>query len=580
MNAWPFPNRPFPGQRYGWHWLVATSQWLLLLVATSRCYVPSQPAMRGGHAVVDSNAVYRLTEIGDSLYAQKQTYRSFADAMVYYDSAAQLAQSLDDNFVKGYVVFCKASVYNAWNKEPHRTIELFQEAIALYRRGTALKNRRRQYYCWYLVAHAYDNEKGHDSTHCVQTLYQIRDSLRTLPRSVWQAWKFVPDLAWVATNANNYPLAQALLTELTQRPLIVNDPHTNNYLDHYYLTQARLAVYWHHQPTSPYLDSLKSAYQTQKPDFDRLYYGENLARLYAASGHYLLAYTLSQANARLSARLSDSAGINSLRNRLLQTQLASEYKDKALAQTSHQNRIRLLWLLSGSLLIILLFSYRFFRGQIRYQQQSIQLAQSNRYLDEKVQEIDLLNKEMQHRIKNNLQMIQSLVYMQQRDSASQEVRQNMQQMGLRIQSIASLHEELMRTRDQPIDLQAYLSRMLNTVVELMDRPQRVVTHFAIEVVSLSPRQSFPLSLILTEWLTNSLKYATVAGQTLSIYLTVKHEQGSLRVEYYDSGRAVPVGELADGLGLRIVALLTAQLRASLRRDPYSAYHYHLLLDGE
>lgn len=528
-------------------------------------------------SAVDTSAIFRLTDIGDSLYALKKDYSSFEGAMVYYDSAARLAENTNEIAVKGYVAFSKASVYNAWNKEPGETIKLFKEAAAIYSKGKDQESIRRFYYCSSLIAHAYDNEKGNDSVNCVRTLLAIQDSVKRLPRTVWRNWYFLTDLAWVATNVNSHTLAEKLLTDLTERKRIFNDPNTNNYLDHYYLTRARIDVFKYNNFRSPYLDSLQAVFDATTLNFEKLYYGQNLAKLYAASGNHKDAYTVVLENEVTASKVNDSAGIGSLQNRLLQTQLESEKKDYILRESQHKNRIRLLWLLCGSLGVISLFSYRFFRGQKKYKDQSARLEQANKALDEKVKEVDLLSKEMQHRIKNNLQMIQSLVYMQQRNTESDEVKENMQQMGLRIESIASLHQQLSEKETGLLDLKAYVTRMLSTVVELVDRNKRVITHFDIDNIGLSSRLCFPLGLILNEWITNSIKYAHVSGSSLSIYVHIKQTDEHLLIEYHDSGFPVPCAEVKPGLGLTLIQLLKTQLNATVEQKPENCFSYRMVI---
>lgn len=550
---------------------------IVLLASVLACQQTEEQSDPKNTPPADTSVIFRLLDTGDSLYALKKDYRSFADAMVYYDSAARLAENMQDVGIRGYVMFSKASVYNAWNKEPQRTIDLFKEAADIYRTGKDPESLRRLFYCRYLIAHAYDFEKGKDSAACVKELISTSDSLKRINPAVRKNWKFIPDLAWVATNVNHYTLAEQLLQNLTKRSEIINDPNTNNYLDHYYLTKARIDVYQYKNKSSAYLDSLQSVYGRVKENFEKLYYGQNLARLYAAAGRFENAYTVSNQNEIYAAEINDSAGIGSLQNRLLQTRLESDQKDIALKETRHKGRLRILWLLGLSLVVISVFSYRFFRGQKKYQEQSLKLEQANKQLDDKVGQIDLMSKEMQHRIKNNLQMIQSLVYMQQRITESDEVRENMQQMGLRIESIASLHQQLSENDDELIDLRDYVSRMLNTVVGMIDRNRRVLTHFDIDNIQLPLKQSFPLGLMMNEWITNSIKYAKVTNDTLSIFINIKKDGEKVTLEYFDSGKPVKEASVREGLGLQIIQLLKAQLKAEIEIDPENCFHYRMIL---
>ena len=548
---------------------------ILGILLLAGCRSTSEKEDFKGMAYPDTTFIFHLTDIGDSLYALKKDYHSFAQAMVYYDSAARLAQHTDQIAVKGYVAFCKASIYNAWNKDPQKTIQLFKQAADIYKQGKDAESLRRLYYCRLLIAHAYDNEKGKDSVNCVRTLIGMQDSLMQLPSEIWTKWDFLPDMAWVATNVNHYPLAEQLFSQIVHREWIFNNPETNNYLDHYYLTRARIDVYEKKHFTSPYLDSLREAFADIPPNFDKLYYGQNLASLYVAAGNYRAAYEVTTENNTISSNINDSAGISSMQNRLLQIQLESQEKDSILQQAQYRSRARLLWLLFGSLVVISFFSYRFFRGQQKYKNQSLRLVRANQLLDEKVIEVDLISKEMQHRVKNNLQMIQSLVYMQQRQAKNEETKANMKQMAMRIESIAALHNQLGQKETGLTDLKTYITSMLGKVLELADSNKRVLAHFEIDPLMLAARQSLPLGLILNEWITNSIKYARVDFDHVSVHISVKQAPDLITVEYFDSGQPVSCDEIEKGLGLTIVNLLKTQLKGEIQQQAGNCFHYRL-----
>ena len=172
-------------------------------------------------------------------------------------------------------------------------------------------------------------------------------------------------------------------------------------------------------------------------------------------------------------------------------------------------------------------------------------------------------------------MIQSLVYMQQRQASSEETKANMQQMALRIESIAALHQQLGQEAVGPIDLKAYITAMLGKVIELADINKKVVAHFDIDPLILSGKQSFSLGLILNEWVTNSIKYAAVESGSLSVHIILRQDPANVIVEYFDSGEPVRCEKSQKGLGLKIVDLLKSQLKGEIHRQPDNCFHYRL-----
>ncbi len=126
----------------------------------------------------------------------------------------------------------------------------------------------------------------------------------------------------------------------------------------------------------------------------------------------------------------------------------------------------------------------------------------NQQFDKQVAQVELLNKEIQHRVKNNLHILFSLLRMQERRTDHPEVLAQLRAARLRVESIAALHQLLLR---QPgaLPLGEFLHTLVNTAVVCLTTDRPVITHLHTEAVGLPPEGYFPLSLILNEWITNS-----------------------------------------------------------------------------
>lgn len=576
------PGRCGRGTRCpAWPWgLGLLLGWLLTTLAPAAAQpAPAAhlPPLAAGQA-----RFFALLRRGDSVYAQKAGYQSFASALVYYDQALALADDSRDTLLLAEAVFARARVYDAWNKEPQKTIQYFQQAAALFGRLPA--QRRRALYARYLVAHAY--EKAPDALRAGQQLRQLGRELAALPDSVRHRLPFVVEMALSSTAVRQYPLADTLLRQYVRRAGVRNDPETYDYLTHYYLVQSRLDVYYRQRPASPYLDSLQQAYRTTTPLLDRLFLSQNLAELLAAAGRYRDAYQFQATAGHLSDQLVDGGDLPRLRQALL----ASEQHAQAQAQAAQRTRTRATWGLSAALAIISLLSFylarhsRRARGQARHlaatnhelTAANQELARVNAQLDEQVAQVELLNKEIQHRVKNNLHILFSLLRMQERRTEHPEVLEQLQAARLRVESIAALHNQLMRQPDA-LPLAEFLRTLVSTVVACLANDRQVVTHLQTDAVPLPPDSYFPLSLILNEWVTNSIKYADTAGQVLEITIRVSPTPDGSCLSYADNGHPPAAADAPAGLGTQIIGLLARQLRASLHTAAAHPYHYTLCL---
>lgn len=557
--------------QYRSRWPVAPVGLLALRLAHP---APAQPAPPSLHA-----RFFALLAAGDSVYAEKKGYSSFAHAQQYYDRAQVLAERSQDTLLLAEAVFARGRVYDAWNKEPHKTVRYFQQAADLF--AGLPGQRRRYFYATYLVAHAYD--KVPDSLRTVQVLRRLRRELRGQPEALLRQVPSTVEMALTATEVRNYALADSLLRQLVRRPWVRNDPETYDYLTHYYLAQARLDVHYRHRQ-APYLDSLARMPATNA--LDRVYYGHNLADLYAAAGRYASAYAALRRATRLADSLNHGGDLDRVRLSLLRSEERAAQRQQQVEAVRQRARTWGLWGLGGGLTIISLLSFYLFRQQQLSRRRAralaranAALAESNARLDQQVAQVELLNKEIQHRVKNNLHMVYSLLQMQERRTDNEEVVEHLQAARLRVESIAALHNQLLLSPTAGPDLAVYLKGLISSVVSCLANDRRVITHLQSGPLRLPPSAYLALSLILNEWVTNSIKYAdTPPGQLLEISVRVRHEAQYTCLEYADSG--APPGGAAPGrpgLGTQIITLLTRQLGATLTTPPGQPYTYTLCL---
>ena len=544
--------------------------WLLAGLAACQATPPAAPPL------VLAARFERLLNQGDSVYAEKKGYRSFGLAQRYYDSARTLADRSGDTLLLAEAIFAKGRVYDAWNEQPRQTVAYFQQAADLFSRQPAAW--RRYFYARYLVAHAYD--KIPDSLRTVQALRSLRAELLAHPDSVRRQVPSTVEMALTATEVHNYPLADSLLRQLVHRPAVRNDPETYNYLDHYFLTQARLDVRYRHPAHSAYLDSLRAGYARVGNPFDRVYYSQNLADLYAGSSQPALAYAYLRRNTRLADSLRRGGDATQLRQTLFASEERAAWQQRHYEAGRQRARTWGLWGLGLSLATITLLSVYLYQQQRLSQRRAVALAQSNQQLDQQVAQVELLNKEIQHRVKNNLHMVYSLLQMQERRTDNEEVIAHLQAARLRVESIAALHNQLLLSPTEGLDLAAYLRTLISSVVSCLANDRQVVTHLQTVPLHLSPSAYLALSLILNEWVTNSIKYApTPPPQLLEITVHVRAVGGQTCLDYTDNGVPPPPGQpvAPTGLGTQIITLLTRQLGATLTTPADHSYHYTLCL---
>ena len=189
---------------------------------------------------------------------------------------------------------------------------------------------------------------------------------------------------------------------------------------------------------------------------------------------------------------------------------------------------------------------------------------------------ELLLKEIYHRVKNNLQVIASLLNLQGRNDHDGNTRALLEDSANRVKSMALVHEQLYQGGDlSSIDFAAYLGQLVRHLADAHGAAaQRVPIRLDVAPVQLGIETAVPLGLIINELLSNAYKHAYPGerGGEVVLRLAVL-DDGRIEVVVSDHGVGLPPAlrpETVASLGLRLVASLTEQLEGALECGPNGA----------
>jgi two-component sensor histidine kinase len=179
---------------------------------------------------------------------------------------------------------------------------------------------------------------------------------------------------------------------------------------------------------------------------------------------------------------------------------------------------------------------------------------------------DVLLREVHHRVKNNLQIISSLLYMQTELLTDIPARQALRDAQRRVQSMSLIHEQMYGHKDmEEVDFGEYARRLARDLFDSFGAG-RVDLRLALDPVSLAMDQMIPCGLILNELITNSLKYAFPGERAGEILVSLRCQEGdAVALAVADNGVGLPPdcgGKRSESLGMRIVQILTEQLDGS------------------
>lgn len=208
-------------------------------------------------------------------------------------------------------------------------------------------------------------------------------------------------------------------------------------------------------------------------------------------------------------------------------------------------------------------------------------------LEDTIHQKEVLLREVHHRVKNNLQLIASIMNIQMRKAASAEAKALVKGLHDRVMSLSTVHRELYQTSGlTDVKADELLSTIATQVLRMGSSPSRSIDLATeIEPIRLTPDQSVPLSLLLTEALTNVLKHAGAgSGQriALSVALT-RLPEGRARLCIRNSlpdraqDHTVPPGADSTGMGEQLLSAFAMQLGGTLVTEADDV-HYSVSID--
>jgi two-component system, sensor histidine kinase PdtaS len=196
------------------------------------------------------------------------------------------------------------------------------------------------------------------------------------------------------------------------------------------------------------------------------------------------------------------------------------------------------------------------------------IKNAEKKVQESLKEKEVLLKEIHHRVKNNLQIISSLLYLQSRKSHHQESTDLLLECRSRVQSMSLIHEKLYKTENfADINFQDYIHSFTS---QLFDTYASSGSHVSLEVdasnISLPIEQAVPVALIINELVTNALKYAFPNNRDGKIIVKLeeieKNGISSCQLVVKDDGVGIPSDvdyQNTSSLGMQLVNSLTSQL---------------------
>jgi two-component sensor histidine kinase len=240
-------------------------------------------------------------------------------------------------------------------------------------------------------------------------------------------------------------------------------------------------------------------------------------------------------------------------------------KEKSLVKKSNQQVILIIILVIGVIAYFL-----FYQNYKLKKKNNIKLEKLNHELHIKNRQNELLLKEIHHRVKNNLELVKSLISLQSAQLEDSATKDAMIASQNRVQSMGIIHQKLYQGENLgSIEMKDYFLNLGEGILDTFNKEEKVKIECAMENLELDVDTAVPIGLIVNELLTNALKYAFPedANGNIKISLSKSNpETLTLKVSDNGIGKTIGLAPKGTGFGSQLIQLLTQQLNGIMTEE--------------
>jgi two-component sensor histidine kinase len=210
-----------------------------------------------------------------------------------------------------------------------------------------------------------------------------------------------------------------------------------------------------------------------------------------------------------------------------------------------------------------------------------ELVENEKKLKASLHEKEILLQEIHHRVKNNLQIISSLLSLQSKYISDQRDMEIFMDCKNRIHSMALVHERLYQSKNFAlIDFQDYIQKLINYISNLYSKvSQNIQLSINVIDVFLSIDYAIPCALIIYEMISNSFKHAFDEKTKGEIKIQFYKEKEEYTLIVMDTGKGIPPNldhTTSETFGLKLIQALTEQLRGDIKLDRRAGTKFTLI----
>lgn len=222
---------------------------------------------------------------------------------------------------------------------------------------------------------------------------------------------------------------------------------------------------------------------------------------------------------------------------------------------------------------IILFMYiNIFKKKKQIEKMNDSIIIQKNEIEHSLKEKEILLKEIHHRVKNNLQIISSILDLQLMNTVDLELKEVLREGQNRIQTIALIHKNMYQKElYSEVNFKDYTEELVEQILSTLNYQKNINIKYSIDSILLPLDYAIPLSLIITEIITNSFKHAFKNVNDGNIRITLnelEHKIYTLKIEDNGIGFDISSVNKENSIGLDLIEGLTEQINGNLNIESY------------
>lgn len=188
-------------------------------------------------------------------------------------------------------------------------------------------------------------------------------------------------------------------------------------------------------------------------------------------------------------------------------------------------------------------------------------AKQEKQIHNMLKEKEVLLAEVFHRVKNNMNIVTSLLNLKKNASDSEVVKQALEECKNRVYSMALVHQNIYKTNNfTDLDMKEYIHDLVDELIDSHGTINDTDISVKCEDIALDIAKAVPFGLILNELITNSFKYARISGSKLRIEIALSIDKEIIRLSYSDNGPGIKeILPKKNSLGIELIKSLSEQV---------------------